>query len=136
MLKKRSECPVSFSLDIFGDRWTLLIIRDIMFRGKISYSEFIESEEKIATNILADRLNMLEAESILIKKVSSKNKSKYIYRLTKKGIDLLPIMIEIMQWGAKYNPDTPPKEIVKKLKQNKKGFIREHVQRLKKQDKE
>lgn len=73
-----------------------------MLRGKLSHSEFLKSEEKIATNILVNRLNILEAENIL-----SENKSKFIYSLTKKGIDLLPIIIEIMDWGAKYNENNP-----------------------------
>lgn len=131
--KRRSECPVSFSLDIFGDKWTLLVIRDIMFREKFSYGEFIDSEEKIASNILANRLSVLESSEIVSKQVSPKNKSKYIYRLTQKGIDLLPVMIEIMQWGAKYNPNTSPKEIIKRLKQDKEGLIKEYSKKLKEQ---
>lgn len=136
MPKNRSDCPIGCSLDVFGDKWSLLIIRDIMLREKFSYGEFLESEEKIATNILADRLNLLEAENILSKQVSPKNKSKFIYRLTPKGIDLLPIVIEIMDWGAKYNPDCPRKEIGKKIKKDKAGVIRELSKKLKKQFKE
>lgn len=98
MDKKRSDCPISCSLDVFGDRWSLLIIRDVMLRGKLSYSEFLDSEEKIATNILVSRLNILEAEKILVKEVAARNKSKYVYSLTQKGADLLPIVIEIMDW--------------------------------------
>lgn len=133
MAKMRSDCPISCSLDIFGDRWSLLIIRDIMLRNKFSYGEFLESEEKIATNILADRLSLLEAENILTKEVSPKNKSKFMYRLTKKGIDLLPVVIEIMDWGAKYNPGCPRKEVGKRIKKDKAGLIKEYSQKLKKQ---
>ena len=133
MAKMRSDCPISCSLDIFGDKWSLLIIRDVMLRNKFSYGEFLESEEKIATNILADRLSLLEAENILVKGVSPKNKSKFIYRLTKKGIDLLPIVIEIMDWGAKYNPGCPRKEVGKRIKKDKAGLIKEYSQKLKKQ---
>ncbi len=133
MTKVRSDCPISCSLDIFGDKWSLLIIRDVMLRNKFSYGEFLESEEKIATNILAGRLSLLEAENILTKEVSPKNKSKFIYRLTKKGIDLLPIVIEIMDWGAKYNPDCPRKEVGKRIKKDKAGLIKEYSQKLKKQ---
>jgi len=133
MAKMRSDCPISCSLDVFGDKWSLLIIRDVMLRNKFSYGEFLDSEEKIATNILADRLRLLEAENILIKKVSPKNKSKFIYRLTKKGIDLLPIVIEIMDWGAKYNPGCPRKEVGKRIKKDKAGLIKEYSQKLKRQ---
>jgi DNA-binding HxlR family transcriptional regulator len=131
MNKKRSDCPISCSLDIFGDKWSLLIIRDIMLRGKVSYSEFLESEEKIATNILVNRLTLLESENILLKEVSPKNKSKNIYRLTQKGVDLLPIVIEIMDWGARYNENCPRRELGKKIKKDKAGVIKELSKLLK-----
>lgn len=132
MEKTRSDCPISCSLDVFGDKWSLLIIRDIMLRGKMSYSEFLQSEEKIATNILVNRLNVLEAEDILSKHVSGTNRSKFIYGLTQKGIDLLPIIIEIMDWGAKYNANCPRKELGKKIKKDKAGVIKEYFEKLKK----
>ncbi|MCB9220489.1 MAG: helix-turn-helix domain-containing protein [Flavobacterium sp.] len=131
MKKNRSDCPISCSLDVFGDKWSLLIIRDIMLRGKLSYSEFLKSEEKIATNILVNRLNILEAENILSKKVSPENKSKFIYSLTEKGIDLLPIVIEIMDWGAKYNENSPRKELGKKILKDKSKVVSEYLEKLK-----
>lgn len=131
MKRNRSDCPISRSLDVFGDKWSLLIIRDIMLRGKLSYSEFLKSEEKIATNILVNRLNVLESENILSKKVSAKNKSKNLYSLTKKGIDLLPIIIEIMDWGAKYNENSPRKDLGKKIQKDKSKVISEYLERLK-----
>lgn len=132
MLKKRSECPISYSLDIFGDRWTLLILRDIMLREKLSYSEFLESEEKISTNILADRLSLLEEQKILVKEVSEKNKSKFVYSLTQKGADLLPILIEISYWGMKYNENTPNKELGEQVKKDKAGVIKRLTKELQK----
>ncbi|MBS0028060.1 winged helix-turn-helix transcriptional regulator [Chitinophaga sp. 22321] len=132
MEKLRSDCPISCSLDIFGDKWSLLIIRDIMLRGKLSYSEFLESEEKIATNILVSRLKALEAANILLKQVSPANKSKFIYSLTEKGIDLLPIIIEMMDWGAKYNANCPRREVGKKIQKDKAGVIREYYKKLRK----
>ena len=131
MDRKRSDCPISCSLDIFGDKWSLLIIRDIMLREKMSYSEFLNSEEKIASNILVSRLGVLEAENILVKEVSAHNKSKFVYSLTQKGVDLLPIVIEIMDWGATYNSNCPRKELGKKIKKNKAGVIQELSQLLK-----
>ena len=119
MDKKRSDCPISCSLDVIGDKWSLLIIRDVMLRGKMSYSEFLNSEEKIATNILVSRLTILEGERILVKKVSPENKSKYIYSLTQKGADLMPVVIELMDWGAKYNKNCPRKELGQKIKKDK-----------------
>lgn len=129
--KGRSDCPISCSLDVFGDKWSLLIIRDIMLRGKLSFSEFLASEEKIATNILVSRLNTLEAEKILVKEVSPDNKSKYLYSLTRKGADLLPIIIEIMDWGAKYNANCPRRELGKKIKKDKARVVRELSKSLK-----
>jgi DNA-binding HxlR family transcriptional regulator len=131
MEKSRSDCPISCSLDVFGDKWSLLIIRDIMLREKLTYSEFLESEEKIATNILVNRLSVLEAEGILSKEVSPAKKSKFIYSLTKKGVDLLPIVIEIMDWGAKYNTNCPRRELGKKIKKDKAGAIKEYYGKLK-----
>lgn len=133
MEKSRSDCPIGCALDVFGDRWSLLIIRDIMLRGKLSYSEFLTSEEKIATNILVNRLSVLEAEHILSKRVSPTNRSKFVYSLTEKGIDLLPIVIEIMDWGAKYNANCPRKELGKKIKKDKAGVIKEYFKKLKTQ---
>jgi DNA-binding HxlR family transcriptional regulator len=131
MDKTRSDCPISCSLDVFGDKWSLLIIRDIMLRGKLSYSEFLNSEEKIASNILVNRLGVLEAEKIVVKEVSPANKSKFVYSLTQKGADLLPIVIEIMDWGARYNANCPRKELGKKIQKNKSNVISELTQLLK-----
>lgn len=133
MSKKRSDCPISCSLDIFGDKWSLLIIRDVMLRGKCSYSEFLKSEEKIATNILSSRLALLEAAQILSKEVAPENRSKFIYYLTQKGADLLPIIIELMDWGARYHDHCPRRELGKKIKKDKAAVIGEYMQRLKKQ---
>jgi len=131
MDKKRSDCPIGCSLDVFGDRWSLLIIRDIMLRNKVSYSEFLNSEEKIASNILVNRLTVLEAENIVVKEVSPTNKSKFVYSLTQKGADLLPIIIEIMDWGAKYNANCPRKELGKRIKKDKAGVIKDLTRSLK-----
>jgi DNA-binding HxlR family transcriptional regulator len=119
-INKRSNCPISYSLDIFGDKWSLLVIRDMLFRGKFSFNEFKISEEKMATNILADRLAKLESEQLIFKEASPKNKSKFIYQLTQKGLDLMPVLISMIQWGDKYNPDTTstPKKIIKAYKRD------------------
>ena len=101
-----------------------------MLRGKLSYSEFLRSEEKIATNILVNRLNVLESEGILSKDVSPENKSKFIYSLTRKGIDLLPIVIEIMDWGARYNENCPRRELGKKILKDKSKVISHYLEKL------
>ncbi|MFT5676932.1 MAG: DNA-binding HxlR family transcriptional regulator [Paraglaciecola sp.] len=102
----RSNCPINFVLETFGDKWTLLIVRDLMFKGKSSYSEFLQSGEKISTNILANRLKKLEDNGLVEKSVAADNRSKLIYSLTSKGKDLLPIMLEITVWSAKHDTAT------------------------------
>ena len=105
-MARKSDCPIHFASEIFGDRWTLLIIRDLMFKGKKYYGEFLNSEEKIATNILADRLALLEQEGIVSKKQDENHKLKLVYSLTQKGLDLLPMLTEIILWSAKYDENT------------------------------
>jgi DNA-binding HxlR family transcriptional regulator len=104
MENHRSRCPINLALEVFGDKWSLVIIRDIMFDGKRHFRELLQSEEKIASNILTDRLAMLEQEGIINKATDPEHKLKYIYSLTAKGIDLLPIMAEIGAWSLKHKP--------------------------------
>lgn len=102
--KDRSGCPVSLGLDIFGDRWTLLIIRDLMFNGKRHFRELLQSEERISSNILADRLQTLVAEGLVTKMADPSHQQKVVYSLTEKGIDLLPILMQISRWSFKHRP--------------------------------
>ena len=97
-------CPITFALDIFGDKWSLIILRDIVFKGKRHYREFLVSPEKISTNILASRLKHLKAEGLITKVRDTQNQSKFVYSLTDKGKDLLPLLLELIRWGAKYDP--------------------------------
>jgi DNA-binding HxlR family transcriptional regulator len=103
---RRSDCPINFALEMFGDPWSLLIIRDIVYFGKKTYGEFLASEEGMATNILASRLAQLEHQGILVKKLSEKDKRKEEYVLTEKGLDLIPIMVEMANWSAQQDPHT------------------------------
>lgn len=131
-IKRRSDCPISYALDIFGDKWSLLIIRDLMFKEKNSYGEFLMSEEKIATNILADRLSMLECAGLIKCKMDKEKKSKYNYRLTDKGIGLVPVLLEIVLWSATFDKQTAaPKEFVDRIKKDNGNFVREIVKQLK-----
>lgn len=101
-ISKRSFCPVSSALDFLGDKWSLLIVRDIALRGKNTFKEFLESDEKISTNILSDRLSRLEMQGIISKNNHPNNKVVKIYRLTPKGLDLLPILFEVILWSDAY----------------------------------
>ena len=104
--QRRSNCPINFALETFGDTWSLLIIRDIVYFGKKTYNEFLDSEEEIATNILALRLVHLEQKGILVKKPHETDKRKEVYVLTEKGLDLIPILLEMANWSAQHDPQT------------------------------
>lgn len=129
---RRSDCPINFALEVFGDKWTFLIVRDLMFKGKHYYGEFLNSEERIATNILADRLLLLEEEGIVLKTDDPSHGSKYIYKLSRKGIDLLPVLTEVIMWSAKYDKDSAiDVEFVNRVKRDKAGLLKENYCRLK-----
>lgn len=130
MENKRSDCPLSCSLDIFGDKWSLLIIRDVMLKGKVSYGEFLISDEKIATNILASRLKLLEEEKILVREVSLNNKSKFEYSLTQRGADLLPVLVELADWSIKHNESTRASALGQRIAGRKAEFLKEAGQKL------
>lgn len=130
-IKKRSDCPVSNSLDIWGDKWSLLIIRDLMFAKECTYGDFLKAPERIATNILASRLLTLEENDIIEKLDHPESKAKVLYRLTKKGVDLLPIMIEINLWAEKYFPiPADRKAMLKEVKKDKMAFIKSMTKEL------
>ena len=122
--QRRSGCPISYALDIFGDKWTLLIIRDMLFKQKRRYGQFAESEEKIATNILADRLTKLEVEGLVTRQTDPENGRQIVYALTSKALDLAPMLIEMILWSAKYDPDTAAdRTFVRKAKSNRKQLL-------------
>jgi DNA-binding HxlR family transcriptional regulator len=124
-------CPISSALDILGDKWTLLIIRDLMFAGKRTYGEFLQSEEKIATNILANRLLILEEAGIVEKRAFPGNRVKNLYQLTPKGMDLMPTLFEIIVWGDKYF-EIPERvhRLAGEIRKNKGRIIKEISKRL------
>ncbi len=131
-MKKRSDCPISSSLDIWGDKWSLLIVRDLIFSMQCTYGDFLKSEEKIATNILATRLQMLESNGIITKLDHPDSKAKVLYQLTQKGIDLLPLMVEIHLWADKYSTIPPERNaIIEELKNNKDEFLKSYSKLLK-----
>lgn len=124
-------CPISATLDILGDKWTLLIIRDLMFTGKKTYGEFLQSDEKIATNILADRLLTLEETGLVEKKAFPGNRAKNLYQLTPKGIDLMPTLFEIILWGDKYlNISERARWLAAEIRKDREGIMKEISGRL------
>lgn len=121
--KRTSGCPISFGLDVFGDKWTLLIIREIMLNGKRTYSEFLQADEGIATNILISRLKQLENDAIVEKHRDPNNRRSFVYHLTQKGRDLAPIILEIVIWSGAYD-DRPNamREVFEKILCDRSGF--------------
>lgn len=125
---RRSRCPLNFSLQVLGDTWTLLIIRDIVFAGKRTYTEFLKSEEGISTNILADRLRRLVAGGILRKEGRGRTAH---YSLTAKGLDLIPVVLALIEWGAAHDPDTAaPASVVERIRTQRDEVVRELRERL------
>ena len=115
----RSYCPINLSLEIFGDAWTLLVLRDLMFAGKRHFRELLQSDERISSNILADRLARLVEHGVLTKSDDPTHKQKALYTLTEQGIQLLPIVVQIGAWGSRWVPDA------KKLEPNARKQVRE-----------
>jgi DNA-binding HxlR family transcriptional regulator len=101
-----TRCPIAFGLNHFGDKWSLLIIRDLLFKGKRQYGEFLDSGEGIATAVLADRLKKLEATGMITATAGEGRGNPRFYSLTTQGKDLLPMMLEMIIWSAKHDPKT------------------------------
>src|SRR5229473_6033908 len=120
--KRRSGCPLNASVEILGDRWSLLIIRDMMLRGFRTYKEFLGSYERIATNILADRLQKLIAHGIITNGPDPSDGRKLIYSLTPKGIDLAPVLKEMVLWAAAHE-DTGNQALVRQMQKDKEQFL-------------
>lgn len=120
---RRSDCPIHFGLQVFGDAWSLLIIRDLLFNKRSTYTDFLTSGEKIATNVLADRLVRLVEHGLIVKEVTSPGGGATRYRLSPRGIDLLPLMLDIIYWSAKHDPETAASPaFVKRLRSNRAGL--------------
>lgn len=130
--KHQSDCLIAYGLDIFGDRWTLLILRDMILYGKKTYSDFLNAEEKIATNILATRLKHLEDAGIIYKSRDPDNRRSFIYTLTEKGLGLTPVVLEIARWSSDYLPQSKTKKnLLDRIAHDRDGLIAEIYDRAK-----
>jgi DNA-binding HxlR family transcriptional regulator len=125
---RRSGCPLNASIEMLGDRWSLLIIRDMMLRGSRTFKEFLGSYEKIATNILTDRLHRLESYGILTAEPDPTDGRKLIYLLTQKGIDLAPVLTEMVLWAAAHE-QTDNQALVREMRKDKQAFLERIRQR-------
>ncbi len=133
----RSPCPIANALDVVGDHWTLLIIRDLMFLGKHEYHEFLNGPEGISTNILAERLKRLVETGIIKMLPHPTNKTRKFYYLTPKGKDLMPLLVEMILWGVDHLPSTKvPRGVIHKIKKEPDTFMKETREKLKVWEKE
>ena len=131
---RRSSCPISYVLDIFGDKWSLLVIRDLAFSRKRYFRDFLASSERIASNILADRLKALTASGIVSRRPDPTNARKIIYDLTEKGEDLIPALLELGRWGAMHDAETgAPMHYIRRIEKDREGLIAEIKSSLKPQ---
>lgn len=129
----RSGCPVSRALDLLGDRWSLLLVRDMMVRGYRTFREFQRSGEGIATNILSDRLQKLEAAGLVEREATNDGRSTH-YRLTGKGIALAPVLLELLIWGAHHEETDAPCAAIDHMEQNRAAVIAETYRRWAERD--
>lgn len=122
--RRRSSCPISYSLDLFGDRWSLLVLRDLVFGGARHYQQFLQSPEGIATNVLAERLRRLERAGLVSKRRDPEDGKRYVYTMTSKGLDTIPILLEMIVWGAKYDARTAaPAGFVERYQRDPDGVV-------------
>ena len=128
-IEKRSGCGISCALDLLGDKWSLLVIRDMIFMKKQYFKEFLASYEGIATNILSDRLKRLENQGMVEKNQVPDNKRQMIYSLTEKGRALTPVLVDLLYWGAKHdNRSTMPPEFIQQIESDRQGFIDQYME--------
>ena len=119
--RRRSDCPIHFALETFGDRWSLLIVRDLLLKSRSTYSEFLRGGERIATNILANRLEQLGAAGIVARQESTGR-----YLLTEKGAELLPVLLEMIAWSGRHDPQTAaPPEFLRRLREDRAALMAE-----------
>jgi DNA-binding HxlR family transcriptional regulator len=130
----RSGCPVSVSLEVLGDRWSLLIVRDMMVRGYRTFREFQHAGEGIASNILADRLRKLEAAGILTTEPAAQDRRSAYYRLTAKGIALAPVLLDLLIWGSRHEATAAPCSVIAQMEQNREAVLAEAFRRWEQRD--
>lgn len=132
----RSLCPLNIALEQFGDRWSLLIVRDMMVRGHRTFKQFQHSGEGIASNILSDRLQRLQSLGLVTAETEENDARQINYRLTEKGIDLAPVLLELLIWGARHEKTGAPREVIAYFENNRRQIVAETRRRWKERDPE
>jgi DNA-binding HxlR family transcriptional regulator len=133
-VKRRSGCPVSVSLEVLGDRWSLLIVRDLMVKGYRRFKQFQESGEGIASNVLSDRLRKLQVAGIISAEVEGTDARRVNYRLTRKGIDLAPVLLELLLWGARHEDTGAPCAVIERMAKNREQVLAKVRRRWRERD--
>ena len=121
--ERRSGCPISLALELFGDPWTLLIVRDVMFKARRTFKEFQAAGEGVASNILSDRLGRLEAAGILASEPDPADARRVLYGLTPKGADLAPVLVEIILWSARHEETDAPPAVVRAMRADREKVV-------------
>jgi DNA-binding HxlR family transcriptional regulator len=119
---RRSDCPLNIALEMLGDRWSLLIVRDILFKGFRTFKEFLTAGEGIASNILTDRLRRLEADGILARGAGDDGRV-VVYRLTEKGLDLAPALVEIILWSDRHEDTAAPPATIREMHADRDAYV-------------
>jgi len=120
---RRSGCPISIALELVGDPWSLLIVRDLMFKGVHTFDGFLTAGEGIATNVLSDRLARLERGGIVDRRPDPEDGRRVRYRLTKKGIGLAPMLVEMVLWSAEHEATDAPEGTVREMRQSRRRVL-------------
>lgn len=121
--QRRSGCPISIALELLGDAWSLLIVRDLMFKDRRTYNDFLNGGEGIASNILADRLRKLETAGVIEKRLDPGDARRFVYRLSPKGMDLGPVLVELVIWSARHESTDAPPAVVRRMRSDREGFL-------------
>ena len=130
---RRSDCTISYALDHLGDKWTLLVLRDLLFRGKRHFRDFLASDEGIASNILSNRLQRLEAAGMVTRQPDPASARSVIYAPTEKAADLIPALLELTRWSGKYDPHTAlTPQLARRIADDRDALVTEIRKTLKK----
>ncbi|WP_036515971.1 winged helix-turn-helix transcriptional regulator [Nevskia soli] len=128
---RRSNCSVSYALDYIGDKWTLLVLRDLLFNGKRHFRDFLASDENIASNILTQRLKQLVAAELVLRRPDPDSRRSVIYEPTAKAVDLIPVLLELIRWSGKYDPQfRMTAKLARRIEEDRDAVVAEVVARL------
>lgn len=130
---ERSKCPISFALEVFGDRWTLIVLRDLLLRSRTRFREMAACDEGIATNVLSDRLRRLEQRGLIRKERDSEDSRQFIYRPTQLAAGLVPTLLEMAVWGARSSKGTATPDVVRRYEADREKLIRELQDKLRRE---